>query len=353
MRQLLGKATLLCIVGVSLSLLHAHGQAAMFSVMAVLVVVLAAFSILWRIMLARHAAMGPEIRDRTITWWWMVAVFMLALSTHRLVSFAFLGFLCFASLREYYSMLPMTEEVESRLLSFKDRGAILASYLSIPVIIYLAYIEWYNLFIILVPVYVFLLVPILFILQDRTRGCLKSMGIITLGFLFFVHNFGHCLFMINMGPMVLLFCIALTEARDLLSFWVGKGFGRLAGRLADDSWLRRMLECKIAVEISPKKTWSAGFVSAVLVSLLSLLFLPLMPEFPAGRLSTGYCAFVGFMIGTLGLFGDLAFSMVKRDIGVKDSGNVLPGHGGIIDRVDSLIFTIPVVFHLIRWQYYY
>jgi phosphatidate cytidylyltransferase len=341
------KIALALAIGASFGLLRNQGQTEMLTVMSVFVGVLLLFSVVWRVMEARRMHLGPEIRDRTITWWWMVAVFMLALSTHRIVSFAFLGFLCFAALREYYSMLPMNERQGTQLLSFKDRGVIFASYLSIPTIIFLAYINWYDLFIILVPVYVFLLIPIIFILQGRTKGCLKSMGIISLGFMFFVHNFGHCLFMINIGPLVLLYCISLTEARDLLSFWVGKGFGKIADNTRDGV-IKRMLEAKVAAEISPKKTWAAGLVSAGIISLLSLAFVPIMPEFPGGRLTYG---FVGGMIGMLGLFGDLAFSMIKRDIGVKDSGASLPGHGGIIDRVDSLIFTIPVVFHLLRWQY--
>lgn len=344
-------AVLFFIICVSFFLLLQKGETEMLMVMAVLVGILAFFSLVWRGMELKKLSMADEIRDRTITWWWMVAVFMLALSTHRMVSFLFLGFLCFASLREYYSILPMNETVESCLLSFKDRVSVFFSYLSIPVIIYLAYIEWYELFIILVPVYVFLLIPILFILQNRTKGSLKSMGIISLGFMFFAHNLGHCLFMINIGAIVLMYCFTLTEVRDLLSFWIGKGLAAWSGKMNSGNF-KRILEHRIAPDVSPKKTWAAGIVSALIISALSLVFVPLMPTFPDGKMSYAYCAFVGLMIGILGLFGDLAFSMIKRDIGVKDSGHTLPGHGGIIDRVDSLIFTIPIVFHLIRWRYF-
>jgi len=344
-------AVLLMIIGGSFFLLFQKGETEMILVMEALVGILVFFSLVWRWMERKQLSMAKEIRDRTITWWWMVAVFILALSTHRIVSFLFLGFLCFSSLREYYSILPMNETLESRLLSFKDRASIFISYLSIPVIIYLAYIQWYELFIILIPVYVFLLIPILFILQNRTKGSLKSMGIISLGFMFFVHNLGHCLFMINIGAIVLMYCFTLTEIRDLLSFWIGKGIAALSDGMKDGG-LKKLLEQRIAPDISPKKTWAAGILSALLVSALSLVFVPLMPDFPEGKMSYQYCAFVGFMIGILGLFGDLAFSMVKRDIGVKDSGSTLPGHGGIIDRVDSLIFTIPIVFHLINWKYF-
>ena len=214
---------LLSFIGLAILLFRRQGQTEMLWVMSVLMGILLFFSVTWRVMKARRMPMADEIRDRTITWWWMVAIFLLALSAHRIVSFAFLGFLCLASLREYYSLLPMRESLDARTLAFHDRLSILIVYLSIPLIIYVAYIKWYAFFIILIPVYVFLLIPIIFVLQNRTEGSLKSMGIIFLGMMFFVHNLGHCLFMINFGVIVLVFCFTLTEVRDLLS---GSGSAR-------------------------------------------------------------------------------------------------------------------------------
>jgi len=323
----------------------------MMYVMAGIVALLLFFSIVWRVLEKRGASLAEEIKKRTITWWWMAAVFMLALAFNRIVSFVFLGFLCFAALREYFSLMPMSDVVDSRTLSFKDRPSILVCYLAVPLMIYLAYIEWYAVFIIAIPVYVFLLIPILFVLQNRTEGSLKSIGIMTLGLMFFAHNLGHCLFMINIGPLLIMYCFVLTEVRDLLSYWIGKYFASLASKLSDGA-VKRALECRVAEDVSPKKTWAAGLSSSVLVALLSLVFVPIMPAFPHGKLSVGYSLVIGFLIGIFGLFGDLVFSMVKRDLKSKDSGSFLPGHGGIIDRVDSLVFTIPITFHLIFWMYF-
>ncbi len=339
------------IIGISLCLLVQREDLRMLSVMVPLLGVLLFFSLVWRWMKWRTLPAADEIRDRTLTWWWMTAVFFLAIATHRVVSFVFLGFLCFGALREYFSLLPAEEMVSGRIVSFKDRFSILVCYLSIPAVIYIAYINWYNLFVIFIPVYLVLLLPILFVLQNRTQGSLKSLAVLSLGLLFFVYNLGHCLFMINFGAILLMYCFTLTEVRDLLSYWIGKSFAALGGRMEDGFW-KRALETRIAPAVSPKKTWAAGLCAAVLTAAASLLFVPLLPDFPQGRLSLQYCAFVGLMIGIAGLFGDLVFSMIKRDIGVKDSGATLPGHGGIIDRVDSLVFTTPVTFHLIHWLYF-
>jgi phosphatidate cytidylyltransferase len=351
MRAVIKALVLALMLGFSAFEMWRKQETGMVDILAALLLLLVLFSVVSALLKLRRSSMAQEIAQRTETWWWMVAIFMLALATRRVVSFVFLGFLCFSALREYYSLMPMREDSGDKTLSFKDRASVLLAYLAVPVTVYVAYIRWYELFIILVPVYLFLLIPILFVVQDRTEGAIKSLGAISLGYMFFVFCLGHSLFMVNIGAMLLLFCFSLTEARDLISFWVGKAFAAVAEKVRDTT-LARILDARIAPSVSPKKTWAAGAVSALLVAGLSLLFLPIMPPFGGERLGYGFCALAGLLIGVLGLMGDLVFSMVKRDLNVKDSGSLLPGHGGIIDRVDSLIFTVPITFHLFYWKFF-
>jgi phosphatidate cytidylyltransferase len=114
----------------------------------------------------------------------------------------------------------------------------------------------------------------------------------------------------------------------------------------------RILNAKIAPAVSPNKAWGAGLISVLLTAALAAALTPILPEFAFGRVGIGYSALIGFVVGWLGLFGDLVFSMIKRDIGVKDSGNALPGGTGVIDRIDSLVLTLPAVFHLIFWKFF-
>lgn len=344
MKELAGYIFLALIVIVSLCLLVFKQNYSMLIIMAVILSFLVLFSVISAILSKTGSPMAKEIRDRTVTWWWMIAVFMMAVSIHRILSFGFMSFLCFLALREYFSLLPASETGDAKNLHIKDRLPVLLCYLAILITAYLAYIGWFGLYIIIVPVYTFLLIPIIFVLQNRTEGTIRSLGLISVGLMFFVFNLGHSLFMVNMGSMVLLYCFALTEARDLLSYWVGKGLSKLP-----KSGFSRALNGKIAESVSPKKTWGAGLTVALIIAGMSMLFVPIMPRFPHGSMSYSFAFILGLAIGLLGLMGDLVFSMIKRDIGIKDSGSLLPGHGGIIDRVDSLIFTIPITFHLINW----
>ncbi|MCK9573416.1 MAG: phosphatidate cytidylyltransferase [Candidatus Omnitrophica bacterium] len=328
-----------------------RGSFSMLPVAFIVLSLLIFFTILAKILTLNKSRAAEEITKRTISWWWMVAIFIIAVTTHRLIIFCFLGFLCFLTLREYFSLMPVCNDAPTAKKPVLKNLPQFVCYFSILLSVCLAYIKWYGLYIVFVPVYVFLAVPIIFVLQNRTAGTIRSLGFIYVGLMFFVFNLGHSFFMINLGIPVLVYCFLFTELRDVLAYWAGKTL-ELFYRKFPQSFILRILNSKIAESINPKKTWGAGLIAAGLIGGLSLLFVPVMPEFPEGKLTYFFAAILGLSIGLFGLMGDLVFSMIKRDIGIKDTGSILPGHGGIIDRVNSLVFTIPIVFHLIVWKYF-
>lgn len=122
----------------------------------------------------------------------------------------------------------------------------------------------------------------------------------------------------------------------LLLVWLSDSAAYFVGR----RWGRH----KMSSYVSPKKSWegaTAGFVTAVAVAvgLVPLLELPL---------SYPWAVLLGATVGVVAPLGDLAESLLKRQVGVKDSGTLLPGHGGMLDRVDSLLFVVPVVYYFLR-----
>lgn len=348
LRQLLLPAALLLFSGWEM---ERRGERALLALLVAVAALLLFFTAVSALLRWRKAALAEEVSSRTETWWFMAAVFMTAFATHRMVSFLFLGFLCFSALREYFSLLPMGEKAGDKTLSFRDRPSILLAYLTIPASLWAAYVRWYELFIILVPVYFFLLTPILFVVQDRTEGALRSLGMVALGALFFAFCLGHALFLVNLGAMVLFFCFFLTEVRDVVAFWVGGGLSALLLRLGEGT-LRKLLSRPVAPTINPRKTWAGGAAAALLTSLLAGPLTLLLSPLNGKPVDPLFGAAAGLVIGVLGFFGDLVFGMVKRDLHVKDTGGLLRGHGGIIDRVNGLVFTVPATFHLFYWRYF-
>ena len=125
------------------------------------------------------------------------------------------------------------------------------------------------------------------------------------------------------GPQLLLFALVITWAADTVAYFAGRAFGKHP----------------LAPHISPKKTWEgsiAGVAGSLLVGYLFHFWLTI----PVGHLLA--MAFVGNVAGQM---GDLLESACKRSAGVKDSGGLLPGHGGILDRIDALILCIPVIWY--------
>jgi phosphatidate cytidylyltransferase len=134
-----------------------------------------------------------------------------------------------------------------------------------------------------------------------------------------------------LGLWWLLFGLVVTWSNDAAAYFTGVTLGRH----------------KLWPRISPKKTWEGtigGWIAATLAAVIVVWWSPL--EAPLW-----IAALVGVACGVLGLLGDLSISMLKRQAGLKDSGHFLPGHGGILDRLDSLLFVLPFVATLVLMQF--
>lgn len=188
---------------------------------------------------------------------------------------------------------------------------------------------WYGMFTIL-PAYAVALILLVPVVRNRAKGQLQSVALGVLGFVYFGWMFGHLGFLANATTAYgyVLYVVFATEMNDVAAFTCGKLFGRRTLRS----------------EISPNKTLE-GALGALAISMLvpwALWFS--FPQFGALEL-----VLAGLIVGVGGQLGDLTISFIKRDIGVKDMGAVVPGHGGILDRIDSLIFVAPLFFHMVRW----
>jgi len=270
---------------------------------------------------------ATELSKRVVSWWWMISVFTFAILTSRAVSFAFLGFMSFLALKEYLSLIP-TRRV--------DRSILFWAYVAIPVQYYLASIGSFGLFMVFIPVWMFLFMPAAMTLAGHTEGFLRAIGLLSWGLMITVFSLSHTALLLSFGTKLghaagpLLFLVALTELNDVAQFT----WGKLTGRH------------KIIPKVSPKKTWE-GFIGGVLTTALVAYFVgPYLT--PMTSLWSGAA---GAMIAGTGFLGDVTISACKRDLGVKDASNLIPGHGGILDRVDSLIYSAPVFYHLLHYFY--
>ncbi len=136
-----------------------------------------------------------------------------------------------------------------------------------------------------------------------------------------------------MGLSYLILVLAVTFLADTAAYFVGKSYGKH----------------KLAPVVSPKKTWEgaiAGVVSSVIVAVIVKYIMRI-------QMDTVYIALLGFLLGVFGILGDLSESLLKRDVDIKDSGNIFPGHGGVLDRLDSLMFNVPITYYFVKTYYYY
>lgn len=271
-----------------------------------------------------------EVKSRIYTWWIIFFIFSLAIFSGRSGLIILIGIISFLGLKEFFSLIPIRKS---------DRRVVLWAFIAIPIQYYWVYAQWYSMFLVFIPVWFFLFLPARTIFTEETKYFLKAVSSIQWGLMLSVFSLSHMAYLANVphssnpvagGVGLLLYLIMLTELNDVFQFLWGKSFGKH----------------KITPVISPKKTWEGFLGGLVSTMILSAFVAPYLTPF---ALLPSILFGAALAIG--GFIGDVVVSAIKRDIGVKDSGTLLPGHGGILDRIDSLTYTSLLFFHLYRYYY--
>ena len=293
---------------------------------AIFVVLAVATAVVWLLGRLKPEKDWTELRLRIRTWWVIVGVFALALNLYRVVSLVLFAFVSFLALREYLSLVPTRRA---------DRIVLFWAYLAIPLQYLWIGMHWYGMFIVFIPVFAFLLLPMHMVLIGETSGFLRAAGSLHWGLMTMVFALSHVAFLLVLpgsvnphggGPGLVLYLLLLTEFNDVAQYIWGRTLGRH----------------KVIPKVSPNKTVE-GFLGGVATTLLlAWLLAPRLTP-----LTPGESILAGVIIGIGGFVGDVVISALKRDLGIKDSGALLPGHGGVLDRIDSLLYTAPLFFHFV------
>lgn len=315
---------------------------------ALVVIVLAILAIATAVgqFLKRHPDRGlnpglvTTFNNRLHAYWLLCAVLAAAFLGGYGFTFALFGFLSFWALREFITLTP-TRLGDHRALFW-------VFFVITPLQYVLVAFNQYELFNVLIPVYAFLFVLARVAIAGDFKRYLERTAKIQAGLLICVYSLSYApaLLRLPLGQYddnwelvkydgttvgLLIFFMLLVQLSDVLQYAWDKLFGRRV----------------IAPSISPNKTWEGLVGGAGSTALLGMSLWWVTPFQP------WVAGLMGLLISFMGFAGGITMSAIKRDRGVKDYGTLVEGHGGVLDRIDSICFAAPVFYHLTRAFYYF
>lgn len=270
-----------------------------------------------------------NLNARITAWWVMVVLLAVAFIAGKTGVILLFALCSFAALREFLTLTTHTRA---------DHLALVACFFVVlPAQYYFILIDWYGMYAVFIPVYVFLLLPVLSALRGSTQSFLVRVAETQWALMICVYCVSHVPALLSLtipgfeGRNVILiaYLIFIVQLSDVMQYVWGKLLGRT----------------KIAPSLSPSKTWE-GFIGGALTATAIGTALWWMTPFSMIQ-AAGMC----LLLTLMGFFGGLVMSAIKRDKGVKDWGHLIAGHGGFIDRLDSVIFAAPIFFHVTRYSW--
>ncbi|OCG19322.1 MULTISPECIES: phosphatidate cytidylyltransferase [unclassified Gilliamella] len=268
-----------------------------------------------------------NLNKRINAWWVMVAIIGVTFWVGELAIIFLFFVLSGIALREFLTLTPISR--------YDSYALIFAYFIALPLQYILVVMSWYGLFSIFIPVYGFLLLSILAAITGSTDHFLARIAEVQWGLMITVYSIS-CVPALLILPisnyqdrnlLLIAFLVLVVQLSDVLQYMFGKLFGKH----------------KISPNLSPSKTVE-GFIGGILsASLIGACLFWLTP------FSFMQAGLISLMITLLGFLGGLVMSAIKRDRGIKDWGNLIGGHGGVLDRLDSVCFAAPIFFHVVRY----
>lgn len=268
-----------------------------------------------------------NLNDRIKAWWVMIGVFAVANIAGLTASVILFLALSLVALKEFSALISgKSGDLKARQLAFM---------VLTPLQYLLVWIEWYGMFALLIPVYAFLFIPTLNATQGDPDRFLERTAKLQWGLMICVYCVSHAPALLTLeipgyegeNAKLLLYLVLVVQLSDVLQYVWGKTTGKRA----------------IAPTISPNKTVE-GFVGGV--ASASLVGMALSFATPFNLFEAWLMA---LLIAFAGFAGGLTMSAIKRDAGIKDYGTLIEGHGGVLDRIDSICFSAPLFFHVVRY----
>jgi phosphatidate cytidylyltransferase len=268
-----------------------------------------------------------NLSARIKAWWVMIILLAGAFLAGRNAVIVLFGLISFAALREFITLTPTHRA---------DQVAVFMSFfIVLPMQYWLIWIRWYGFFAILIPVYAFLVLPIASVVFGDSQNFLARTAETQWGVMVCIYCISHVPALLTLDipgyrdgdPLLVIFLLIVVQSSDVLQYVWGKLLGRH----------------KIAPSLSPSKTvegFIGGVASATLLGTALWRITPFSPLQAAG---------MSLVATLMAFFGGLVMSAIKRDRGVKDWGHLIEGHGGMLDRLDSVAFSAPILFHLTRY----
>ncbi|MFW3895653.1 phosphatidate cytidylyltransferase [Pseudomonas bharatica] len=279
-----------------------------------------------------RAGPGPHVvidnlNARIDAWWVMVLIIGLAFIFGKTGVIVLFYLVSFYALREFITLTPTRRSDYPAL--------VLAFYVALPVQYLLIGFDWYGLFSIFIPVYLFLLLPILASFGGDTTRFLERASKVQWGLMIAVYCLSSVPALMTLdipgfegrNLLLIAWLILVVQISDVLQYVCGKLFGKR----------------KVAPSLSPSKTLEGLVGGVALATLVGAALYWITPFSP------WQAALMALVVNIMGFFGGLVMSAIKRDRGVKDWGHMIEGHGGMLDRMDSVCFAAPIFFHFVRY----